>query len=82
MEFLTFADYRRAVLEGGVLARGDFVYVSSKVYEGLSVAQRDWLWTSALAARVRLVTDLEVNPPVIVRRGWALGDVGTPMRSV
>ena len=67
MEFETFGDFVRAVT-GGRLARGDVVYVSSAFYGRLSEGERDWLWRYALDARLRLVTDVEVSAPIVVRR--------------
>jgi hypothetical protein len=68
VEFETFGEFVRAV-NGGRLERGDTVYVSSTLYGRLSEAERDWLWRHALDARLRLVTDVDVSAPIVVRRG-------------
>jgi hypothetical protein len=75
VEFSTLGEYAAAITAGR-LDRGDVVFVSRSIYEALAEADRDWLWRSALEARVRLVTDVDVEPGIVVRRGWAAGDRG------
>jgi hypothetical protein len=56
------------VARAGRLPRDDVLYVAPALYHRLSEAEQGWLWQTALAARVRLITDLEVDPPIVVHR--------------
>ena len=68
VEFETLGEFVNAVASGR-LARGDVVYVSAALYARLSASERDRLWRQALDARVRLVTDVDVTPPIVVEQG-------------
>jgi hypothetical protein len=66
VEFRTLAEYRDAA---GRVGRGDTVYVDAALYRALPAGEREWLWRHALSARAQLVTDLDTEAPIIVRRG-------------
>lgn len=81
MEFSSFASFARAVAEGRVLG-GDVVYVAPALYAELTQEDRGWLWRQALETRVQLVTDLEVDPPIVVhRRGRSSGERAADVRA-
>jgi hypothetical protein len=63
-----------AEVSAGRLFRGDTVYVPWEVYARLSPGQLRRLWTFALETRVRLVTDLSMEPPVLVLRNLPQAD--------
>ena len=73
LQFDSFVAFQRAVAAGRLL-RDDIVYVSSDMYARLTDAARGWLWNAALESRVRLITDLEVDPPIVVHRKAGGGD--------
>ncbi|MFL5579310.1 MAG: hypothetical protein ACJ8AO_02975 [Gemmatimonadaceae bacterium] len=75
MQFETFHEYQSAVLAGRI-RRGDLVYIATRLYDALTEHQRAWLWRSALDARAQLVTGLDLEPPIIVREGWAPTESG------
>jgi len=77
MEFHTFDEFVKALVGGRVLA-GDIVYVAPELYRTFSESQRGWLWQHAIEARARLVTDLDVDPPIVVHRGGPGGTGVSP----
>ncbi|MFL5578929.1 MAG: hypothetical protein ACJ8AO_01015 [Gemmatimonadaceae bacterium] len=79
MQFSSLDDYRRA-LAAGAIAPGDIVFVARAFCEALSDEDREWLRTSARQARVRLVTGMSLEPPIVVREGWTPreGDAAAP----
>jgi len=73
VEFESLEQYRRAVALARV-RRGDVIYVSRPFYATLAEFEKSWLWQHSLDWRVQLVTDLELDAPIVVRAGLAAGE--------